>query len=217
MTADRHLQSWKQREELAEAMLPLVGKLYRDRNVILSVFGRSLVHESAINILKAHRYARQLVGQELSIHESCSVLTALSKLDLAPARIDLGKLTTQYQKVADKQDIPTFLQNTLATIINQTSSSATCPRDVVLYGFGRIGRLIGRVLIDQTGSGENLRLKAIVVRPSSINDLAKRASLIRRDSVHGPFKGTIQVDETQNAIIANGNVIQLIHSVVVTC
>jgi len=36
--------------------------------------------------------------------------------------------------------------------------------------------------------------------------------LLRRDSVHGSFKGTIQIDEERNVLIANGNEIQVIFS-----
>ena len=61
--------------------------------------------------------------------------------------------------------------------------------DVVLYGFGRIGRLLARILIAHTGRGDGLNLRAIVVRKGSDNDLMKRASLLRRDSVHGSFQG----------------------------
>jgi glyceraldehyde 3-phosphate dehydrogenase len=50
------------------------------------------------------------------------------------------------------------------------------------------------------------------VRKGGDNDLAKRASLLRRDSVHGTFQGTITVDEEQNALIANGNVIKIIYA-----
>jgi hypothetical protein len=82
----------------------------------------------------------------------------------------------------------------------------------VLYGFGRIGRLLARILIEKTGGGDGLRLRAIVVRKGAENDLVKRASLLRRDSVHGPFDGTITIDEANNTITANGNLIQVIYA-----
>src|SRR5690606_26399420 len=84
--------------------------------------------------------------------------------------------------------------------------------DVVLYGFGRIGRLLARIIIDHSGSGNGLNLRAIVVRKGSEHDLVKRANLLRRDSVHGPFNGTIRVLENENAILANGVRIQVIYS-----
>ncbi len=83
---------------------------------------------------------------------------------------------------------------------------------MVLYGFGRIGRLLARLLIQRSGGGHGLRLRAVVVRKGGEDDLIKRASLLRRDSVHGPFDGTITVDPTNNTILANGTLIQVIYS-----
>ncbi|MCL4162047.1 UNVERIFIED_CONTAM: hypothetical protein GTU68_032572 [Idotea baltica] len=88
----------------------------------------------------------------------------------------------------------------------------TEPRDVVLYGFGRIGRLLTRLLIEKSGPGYPLRLRAIVVRGGKDGDLEKRASLLRRDSVHGQFNGSIVVDQERKAIIVNGNFIQVIYA-----
>ena len=83
---------------------------------------------------------------------------------------------------------------------------------MVLYGFGRIGRLMARLLIEKTGGGDNLRLRAIVVRKGGDQDLIKRASLLQRDSVHGDFNGTVRVDEERGAFIANGNEIKVIYA-----
>lgn len=58
---------------------------------------------------------------------------------------------------------------------------------MVLYGFGRIGRILTRLLLSQASSSKGLQLKAIVVRPAAAGDLAKRISLLERDSIHGRF------------------------------
>ena len=208
---EEYFQNWRKNEELAEAMLPLIGKLYRDKGVVLSIFGRKIVRESAVGILKAHRFARQHTQTELSVQESFPVLEALSNMSLSPARVDLGKLTNQYLN-SSSDNLNQFLEASLDSISGKEGSLLDAPCDIVLYGFGRIGRLLTRILIERTGSGDKLRLRAIVVRKGSTNDLHKRASLLRRDSVHGPFNGTIQVDEENNAIIVNGNVIQVIYS-----
>ena len=57
-----------------------------------------------------------------------------------------------------------------------------------------------------------MNLRAIVIRPSGKGDLAKRASLLRRDSVHGAFNGSITIDEENNVIKANGAFIQVIYA-----
>src|SRR5690606_37025887 len=85
---------------------------------------------------------------------------------------------------------------------------ALIPKDVVLFGFGRIGRLVARLLVSQTGKGEQLRLRAIVLRNCSGGDLSKRADLLRYDSVHGPFAGTIVEDPDRTAIITNGQTVK---------
>ena len=82
----------------------------------------------------------------------------------------------------------------------------------MLYGFGRIGRLMARLLIERTSTGEVMRLRAIVVRPGGVGDLRKRASLFNNDSVHGEFQGTLRVDEENNSLIANGNVLKVIYA-----
>ena len=40
---DAALERWHEAEALAEEMVPLVGALYRNRDVITRVYGRSLV------------------------------------------------------------------------------------------------------------------------------------------------------------------------------
>ncbi|NPU90833.1 MAG: glyceraldehyde-3-phosphate dehydrogenase [Gammaproteobacteria bacterium] len=209
----QHLQSWVNREALAESMIPMIGKLYREHSVVTSVYGRPIINRSVIDIIKAHRYVRQLQGEALDVSESFPVLQALTKLNLGPARIDIGKLATKYRSQGGNLSVEEFVRREVADALDPTITPAFKGRDVVLYGFGRIGRLVARILIEKAGGGDALRLRAIVVRNGGAeNDLAKRASLLRRDSVHGSFRGTISIDEENQALIANGNYIQVIYS-----
>lgn len=209
---DAYFRDFKEREALAERMLPLIGKLYRDHGVVISVYGRSITRGTNIDILKAHRFARQILENELSVRETFPVLEAMSKLDLASSRIDLGKLTVRYLSQGMGMSVDQFVRQELAGINTGKAPVLSEPQDVVLYGFGRIGRLLARILIDKTGGGDKLRLRAAVVRKGGQDDLIKRASLLRRDSVHGHFNGPITVDEEENAIIANGNMIRVIYA-----
>lgn len=207
-----YLKDWQSREEHAELMLPMIGRLYRDHNVVTTVYGRSLVNGTIIDILKAHRFARQILENELSVRETFPVLQAMSKLDLAPARVDIGKLTVRYQAQGMSMGLEAFVRQELSSINTGREHILETPRDVVLYGFGRIGRLLARILVEKAGAGDKLRLRAAVVRKGSADDLVKRASLLRRDSVHGHFNGAITIDEEENAIIANGNMIRIIYA-----
>lgn len=132
-------------------------------------------------------------------------------MDLSPCRIDVGRLAHSFwQDREDTHGLDDFLQTAL--IESLEGDAMTEPRDVVLYGFGRIGRLLTRLLIEKSGPGYPLRLRAIVVRGGKDGDLEKRASLLRRDSVHGQFNGSIVVDQERKAIIVNGNFIQVIYA-----
>ncbi|MHA7189836.1 glyceraldehyde-3-phosphate dehydrogenase [Arthrobacter sp. MDT2-16] len=208
-------ETWLEREALAEAMIPLIGRLYRENNVVTSIHGRSLINKSTMNILKAHRFARRITTKELHLEDTAPVLQLLAGLDLGAAAIDVGRLRNAYDtavEAGDERTLEEFLRAELAAIVGQGGRDERTSTDVVLYGFGRIGRLVARLLIEKAGGGHGLRLRAVVVRRGSANDLTKRASLLRRDSVHGSFEGTIQVDEATNTITANGNRIQVIYS-----
>ena len=206
-----HLNDWIDREAQAEAMIPLIGRLYRENNVVTGIHGRQLVNQSAIDILKAHRFARQIDEIELPIAETLPLVQAMTTLDLGASSIDLARLNNKFKK-SGSTDLESFLREELSDVVGKKGKGRAEPRDVVLYGFGRIGRLVARILVGHASSASGLRLRAIVVRKAQGEDLAKRASLLRRDSVHGPFSGSIRVDEENQAIIANGTYIQVIYA-----
>ena len=210
---DDYFPDWKEREALAEAMIPIIGRLYR-KNVVAYCYGRALYNQSVIQIMKTHRYVRQVAHNELSEFESYPICEALSQLDLGPSHVDVGKLATRFMEEAGHSRIQPmeFVKRECAEVIGRHVPPLEKPQDIVLFGFGRIGRLLARLLIEKTGGGHQLRLKAIVVRKGSPNDLVKRAALLRRDSVHGAFPGTLRVDEENNCLIANGNVIRVLYA-----
>ncbi|MFD7133419.1 glyceraldehyde-3-phosphate dehydrogenase [Streptomyces sp. NPDC059894] len=207
--------NWKNREEIAESMIPMIGKLHRERDVTVLLHSRSLVNKSVVSILKTHRFARQIAGEELSVTETLPFLRALTTLDLGPSQIDIGMLAATHRADDRGLSVEEFTAEAVAGATGAEKIDRREPRDVVLYGFGRIGRLVARLLIEKSGSGNGLRLRAIVVRGGggrAGEDLVKRASLLRRDSVHGQFQGTITVDEANSKIVANGNEIKVIYA-----
>ncbi|MFD6306991.1 glyceraldehyde-3-phosphate dehydrogenase, partial [Streptomyces sp. NPDC060223] len=211
---DDSFTNWKNREETAESMIPIIGKLHRERDVTVLLHSRSLVNRSVVSILKTHRFARQIAGEELSVTETLPFLQALTTLDLGPSQIDIGMLAATYRAHDSGLSVEEFTARSVAGATGVNKIERCEPRDVVLYGFGRIGRLLARLLIEKAGSGNGLRLRAIVVRKGAGQDIdiVKRASLLRRDSIHGQFHGTITVDEANGTIIANGNEIKVIYS-----
>lgn len=215
---DSCFEDWKEREAIAESMIPLIGRLYRRNNVVTSIYGRAIINQSVIGLLKSHRFVRQVEQKELPVQDTYAVLQVLDTLNLGRARIDIGKLAVAFSERSGGASLEDFLRKELSAVVDgyaaeKAKTDAAERKDVVLYGFGRIGRLLARILIEKAGGGTNLRLRAIVVRDGGAdNDLEKRASLLRRDSVHGPFEGTITVERETNTLIANGNRIHVIYS-----
>lgn len=212
---DDYFVDWKEREALAEGMIPLVGSLYRKSSVKTYIYGQNLVNLSVLEIMQAHRVVRQVEGSELSEFDTFPVIEALETLPLGIAHIDAGRIAALYIDGPKQSGVSVadFVREQVADLVGGSDQPEPASQDVVLYGFGRIGRLMARLLIEKTGGGDKMRLRAIVVRKGGAkNDLVKRASLLRRDSVHGPFRGTIRVDEERSSFVANGNEIKVIYA-----
>ncbi len=206
------LSTWINQEKAAFELINIIGKLCYERSVELVFFRKPLVDISAREITYYHHSAQEVTQIELKVEQSLKIAKELSSLDLAPSKIDLGKLGIEWLKEkASYNSESEFINDKLGNFIGSDKSSLK-PKDVVLFGFGRIGRLAAREIISQAGKGEQLRLRAIVTRSNSDDDIVKRASLLRRDSVHGSFKGTVIEDLENKAIIANGHTIQMITS-----
>lgn len=208
-TSDLH-SDWNERLALAQEMLPLISRLHRDKNVVTSIFGRLLVNVTDIDIIKSHRYARRVVEKELPLEQTLPVLRELVEMNLGTASIDIGSLASRYNKDSEGLTLREYLERELAEVIGGPEQVE--PRDIVLYGFGRIGRLLARILVSREATYGGARLRAVVVRSKGEGDLVKRASLLRRDSVHGAFDGTITTDHENNTIWANGTSIKIIYA-----
>ena len=216
-SVDDYFGDWKQREALVQEMIPVIGRLFSQRNVGIFIYGRPLHNRSVTFIMKAHRFVRGIERNEMSEFESHTVLMALAKLDLWHVQIDLGKLTVRFMEHREEKGdaakgVDEFVRGELAYLDGVNEKPIKKCQHVVLYGFGRIGRLMARLLIERTSTAEIMQLKAIVVRPGGEGDLEKRASLFMNDSVHGAFQGTLRVDEESNSLIANGNEIKVIYA-----
>ena len=83
---------WIEREAIAERMVPVIGSLYREKGLVITIFGRSLIRSSPIDIIKAHRFARRILGEELPLELGFNIIETLAKIDLPASRIDIGKL-----------------------------------------------------------------------------------------------------------------------------
>ena len=186
--------NWLNKKRSATALNFYIGELMYQKGVELVLFRNSLNEVSISELLSLHEYGREIVGQPIEIETSSEIAKSMLSLDLGMSKIDIGKLNSEWIKRKDQyQDLDAFLRDELSEL-KHVPDQVKEPVDVVLYGFGRIGRLCARAIIDMTGIGAQLRLRAIVTRNNDAAQIIKRADLLRMDSVHGPFKGVIQVD-----------------------
>ncbi|WP_272148942.1 glyceraldehyde-3-phosphate dehydrogenase [Tenacibaculum aiptasiae] len=187
----------------------IVNDLWYDKSIELVLFRNPLVDKRASEVLNLVDYAKEFVAKPISISDALEIAKAIQSIDLPPSKLDIGKLAYEYHLQDDENaDKISFVQNQLS---DATEAESIQPKDVVLYGFGRIGRLLARELMTKMGKGSQLRLRAVVTR-GEINEavLEKRASLLSIDSVHGDFLGTVQVDADNNALIINGTTVYMI-------
>jgi glyceraldehyde 3-phosphate dehydrogenase len=176
------------------------------------IYGRPIINLSVIEMIKAHRYVRLIEDKEIYVRQSIPLMREVEKLDLSSIRIDIGMMTTAFLRDERNVSAEEFVKEQLRDVIGNEGSRIDEPQDVVLYGFGRIGRLLARLLIENTGGGNKLRLRAVVVRKKNNDTIERRASLLRLDSVHGQFNGSIVLDEENEGIIVNGNFIKFIYA-----
>ena len=213
---DDFFGDWKWREGLAELMVPIIGRLYRN-GVNVLMYGHSLINQSPIEIMKSHRFIRRVEDTEISELETYPFLQRIELQDIKDCEIDLGEIVVDFMrknKSLDDSKIDTHIKSYILDPLDKVDQQRPSkPQDIVLYGFGRIGRLVSRIMAQMTGPGNYYRLRAIVVRKGSdTNDLLKRASLLRRDSVHGSFHGTIRVDNETETLVINGNPVKIIYA-----
>ncbi len=208
------LEKWRDMEKSAIELLKIVGELRFDQNVELILFRRSIYDSRPSEVLNDHRFATNYVKQPISVDTSLQLAHGIAGMNLAPSRIDIGKLATQWLTTKENYaNLNEFLTDKIGDFVGEDKKVIT-PRDVILYGFGRIGRLAARRIIETTGRGEQLRLKAVVIRAKMRDDrkgeMLKRASLLRKDSVHDKFRGTVKVDAESEELVINGNRVKMI-------
>ena len=206
-----NLNNWVEKEKASSELVNVLGQLWYNKSVELIIFRRPLVDRRASQILNFHEYARNVVKKPISIQDTLLLAKGMIDMDLAPSWIDIGHLATEWleEKESVNNDVNVFLDKKLKHLVEADNDYLT-PKDVVLFGFGRVGRLIARELISQAGKGQQLRLRAIITRTNSDKDIIKRAELLRVDSVHGYFPGTVAENLENKSIIVNGHEIKML-------
>ena len=206
---EKELSFQTDRRKATVEFINIVSDLWYDKSIELVLFRNQLIDRNVSEILNLHEYAGEFVQKPISIFDSVEIAQAIKTLDLPPSKLDIGKLTFEYHLEDNRyEDAIAFVSDKLKDA-KQTNNIT--PKDVVLYGFGRIGRLLARELMTRTGKGSQMRLRAIVTRGAIDQTvLEKRASLLQYDSVHGDFSGTVRADLENKALIINGTTVHII-------
>ncbi|WP_320814450.1 glyceraldehyde-3-phosphate dehydrogenase [Flavobacterium sp.] len=206
---EKELAFQADRRKACVEFIKIISDLWYDKSIELILFRNQLIDRNVSDIINLHEYAGEFVQKPINIFDSVEIAQAIISLDLPPSRLDIGKLTYEYHLEDNKyNDATAFVLDKLKKAKDYTDIK---PKDVVLYGFGRIGRLLAREMMSKMGKGQQMRLRAIVTRDKSDAILLeKRASLLRYDSVHGDFQGSVIADPENNALIINGTTVHII-------
>ena len=205
---EKELSFQTDRRKAAVSFINIISDLWYDKSIELIIFRNQLIDRNVSEILNLHEYAGEFVEKPISIFDSVEIAQAIKTLNLPPAKLDIGKLTYEFHMEKKQSNALAFVSEKLKNAKDQQDIT---PKDVVLYGFGRIGRLLARELMTRTGKGSLMRLRAIVTRGAIDQTvLEKRASLLKYDSVHGDFPGTVIVDAKNSALIINGTTVHII-------
>ena len=183
--------AWLTSLSLVESMIPVLGQLGREQNVKVQLAGKSLLADSVTSLMTVFdQYP------EIDLAQIVSLLNELKDSNATNTVVDLEALIAESE---------------LDTIL-QTSVDSGEQTPVVLYGFGRIGRLLTRRMCSIGHTTPSMKLAAIVVRKAGDKDLKKRASLLKFDSVHGTYDGLVKVDAEQQTLIINGQPVKIIYA-----
>ncbi len=209
----KSFDSWVDQKKDAVRLISAIGKLLYEKGVELVLFRNPLIDVPPTEILHLHDYAEKFVKLPIQIKDTANIAEELCKLKLMPSKIDIGKLafewTTDREYLLSQKE---FLRDTLSDFINKDDTPIGSPTDVILYGFGRIGRLCAREIIKKTGKGQQLRLRAIVTRDTEISQLQKRVDLLRMDSIQGRFNGVVELNAEDRTMNINGQIVHLIQA-----
>ncbi|MEO0528153.1 MAG: glyceraldehyde-3-phosphate dehydrogenase [Bacteroidota bacterium] len=206
---EKELAFQADRRKATTEFIKIISDLWYDKSIEVVLFKNQIIDKNVSDIINLHEYAGEFVQKPISIFDSVEILRAINDIKLPPSKLDIGKLTYEYH--ADNNNYHNVKAFVLDKLKDGNTSREIKPKDVVLYGFGRIGRLLARELMAKTGKGNQLRLRAIVTRGEITKEiLEKRATLLRTDSVHGQFMGTVDIDFKNTALIINGTTVRII-------
>jgi glyceraldehyde 3-phosphate dehydrogenase len=207
---DNNFNEWINQKRQAIELSTICANLEIDKKTDLVLLRRRLGDKNVTEIINLHERANNMLGLRLEVATTLNIAKEIEKLDIAPSRIDLLRLCKEWElEKSNFGSMEEFVKSKLSAHLGSDKMNIE-PKDVVLFGFGRIGRLVARMIVEEPGN--QLRLKAIVIRMKNPEEIEKRAYLLKKDSIHGEMKGTVAFDIEEGMLIVNGQRIKIITS-----
>ena len=197
-TYEKELAFQADRRRATVEFIKIASDLWYDKSIELVLFRNQLMDKNVSQILNLHEYAGKFVQKPISIFDSVEIAQAIKNFDLPPAKLDIGKLTYEYHLEDDKyNNAAAFIASKLK---GANSIESIKPKDVILYGFGRIGRMVFRAI-----AKDFTELEVVGINDLLDNDYL--AYMLKYDTAHGRFDGDIVVDGDN--FVINGKKIRL--------
>ena len=153
-TYEDSLNDWALREMQANEFISVLSKLFYEKSIELVFYRSQLIDRSASLILYRHSYAENIIRKPLKVIDSLNLAKAILHCGVGPSKLDIGRLNREWTEEKNNYvDFEDFIKIKLKHLIG-SKATFDKPVDVILYGFGRIGRLLARELIIQ-GNGRN--------------------------------------------------------------
>ena len=144
-----------QKRKATVDFINIVNDLWYDKSIELVLFRNSLINKRVSEVLNLIAYTKDFVTKPITINDALDMAKAIQQLELPSSKLDIGKLAYEcYLHPKKCEDKVSFVKHKLKDAF---VSKDIQPKDVVLYGFGRIGRLLARELLTKMGKGSQLR------------------------------------------------------------
>ena len=93
---ENQLNAWVNKEKAGVNLLNAVGTLMYDKGIELILFRRHLLEIGVSELMNFISYANNVVGRENDVETANLLASEMLKMDLAPSKIDIGRLTAEY-------------------------------------------------------------------------------------------------------------------------
>ena len=90
------LNAYIDQEKAAIELMHSIGKLLFEKNIELVLFRNHLVDKNITEILNLHKYAAKVVESPINVVDSAELASEIYNMDIAPAKIDIGKLASEW-------------------------------------------------------------------------------------------------------------------------